>query len=175
MRLYESLIKNIGIGMATANQLAVQEIIDKANWKGLENLSKYLKMPLADRWLPRYCEENFNRRDCKVKRKPMYGAETRFSGEIPYAYYEQSVDCIDISMGERFAEQDVIDVCIFKLDDNSFSIIAGVPELDKVYDILDKAFTKHSQDTIQNHLEYTDMYIYDWKDTKTFNLTEAIK
>lgn len=178
MKLYESLVKNIGIGMATANELAAKNIIKHSNQKSIKNLIKYLKIPTTNDWLHRYCEEMFpGNQEFIIKEKPYYGVEDRFSGELPFAYCEQTIESkymlgVD---GLDFASDDAIDIYIIRVDEKGLSILAGVPELDKVYDFLDKSFTKHRQEAIQNHSTYTEMYIYDWKDTKTFNLTEATK
>ena len=178
MKLYESLIKNIGIGMATANKLAVEDIIKHYKHKSIENLVKYLNIPDTHRWLDDYCEEMLSNnmyRDFIVKDKPFYGVESRW--ETPFAYYEQAIDYTSVINvdGVDIKNDETEEICILRLDENSLYILANVPKLDRGYAFLDKSFTKHRQDTIQNHLQYTDMYIYDWKDTKTFNLTDAIK
>ncbi len=178
MKLYESLVKNIGIGMATANELAAKNIIKHSDQKSIKNLISFLKIPKTNKWLYRYCEEMFpSNQDFIIEEKPYYGVEARFSGELPYAYCEQTIKSKYVIRvdGVDFASDDAIDIYIIRIDENGLSILAGVPELDKVYAFLDKAFTKHRQESVQNHSTYTEMYIYDWKDTKTFNLTEATK
>ena len=40
MRLYESLVKNIGIGLDIANKIAARDIIKHFNQKSIKNLIK---------------------------------------------------------------------------------------------------------------------------------------
>ena len=175
MQLYESLVKNVGLGIAkiAPDIIAKKLVSGHTGNKFIEDFIKDNDMKVlykADEWLPSFVT-SFGM-EGYADRTPFADTYPNYSCAL-YQYMRYTSD-----MNGRDESHHIHQVGLIEIRSIDLCIIADVPELKNIYKYLDKVFNKHERWS-DYHISVSendpfDYFVYEWKNLEKNILKESL-
>lgn len=144
MNLYESLVKNIGIGLEPLNKKYIQSVFNK---------------PTTQQWVMAFCNRYGLTPSISDSREIFKGTDSQ---KVHAAWVDYGPDNITYEISFRKKDVEYIDELI-TVGEEGISIINDIKNYKKYYDKLDKLFKKH---LIVTKEDYFNVRNYLWTDCR---------